>query len=90
MTCLGKDSIIKKKVYQLSIITLMFFLLFFVNPNLITSNLNSNDSIKSEITVDHQPHIANGESILFQGTESALNITDYGILYESNQVFAYS
>ncbi|MHA2181861.1 MAG: hypothetical protein ACXAAH_10595, partial [Promethearchaeota archaeon] len=59
--------------------------MLFINSNLINSNLSKNESIKNEIIADYNPQQANGESILFQGVESALNITDYGILFEPNQ-----
>jgi hypothetical protein len=59
--------------------------MFFINSNYNNITLKRDDTVKNEITGDYQPHIANGESILFQGVESALNVTDYGVLYESNQ-----
>ena len=69
MSLIGKSSVIKKKISYLSIITLMLFLMFFINSTLITTNLDRIDSIKSKTTIDNQPQIANSESILFQGTE---------------------
>ncbi|MBY8985771.1 MAG: hypothetical protein KGD65_11920 [Candidatus Lokiarchaeota archaeon] len=85
MTHIRKGSEIKKKVSHLTIIILMLFLMIFISSNLITTNLNRNDSIKSETTIDNNPQIANGESILFHGTEAPLNINDTGNLYEMNQ-----
>jgi len=85
MTRIGKGSVIKKKVSYLSIIILLLFLMVFINSNLITTNLNRNDSIKSETSIDHQPQMVNGESILFQGTEPFLNINDTGTLYKLGQ-----
>ncbi len=39
----------------------------------------------NSINPDNELKLANGDSILFQGIENALNITDYGNLYELNQ-----
>jgi len=85
MTHNKKHSILKKKTSYLFIISLMLFLMFFINSNVITTNLNGHESVKSENINHYQPQVANGESVLFQGTEDALNVTDYSILYESNQ-----
>ncbi|KKK41904.1 MAG: hypothetical protein Lokiarch_39000, partial [Candidatus Lokiarchaeum sp. GC14_75] len=90
MSLIGKSSVIKKKISYLSIITLMLFLMFFINSTLITTNLDRIDSIKSKTTIDNQPQIANSESILFQGTELFLNINDTGTLYNLNQEITVS
>ncbi len=89
-----KISLKKKRINCLFVIISMFFLILFINLNLINnSNLTIYDS--KNPNEDHNDSFqniktSNSESILFQGTEAHLNITDTGNFYEYNQEISVS
>ena len=65
--------------------------MIFINSNFVTPfQSNNNAYINEEKGFPQELKSANGDSILFQGTESSLNITDIGNLYEYNQEVSLS
>ena len=84
---------LKQKAGKLSTINISMiitFVVIFFSQALLLTNLNidlNEKSINFEPQTDYEYSLmsSNGDPILFQGTESSVNITDYGNLYELNQ-----
>ncbi|MFX1344561.1 MAG: hypothetical protein ACFFAI_05610 [Promethearchaeota archaeon] len=84
-------SSIKKKVNSLGIIALIFFSLLFFNC-MSNKTFQSDDNISFDDQEEFRQELknANGESIIFQGNEQPINITDTGILNKQNQEISLS
>jgi len=86
-----KVSTIKKKVCSLFFLILVLFPMIFINSNFVTPfHSNNNAYINEEKGFQQELKSANGDSILFQGTEQSLNITDTGNLYRFDQEISVS
>ncbi|MFX1418242.1 MAG: hypothetical protein ACFE9N_04895 [Promethearchaeota archaeon] len=83
-----KSRLKMRKKRSVLIATILFMVLL-INVTMFDKTIKSNSS--SNYTNDNfnqdnkKLEISNGETILFQGTESPLNITDTGNLYDFNQ-----
>jgi hypothetical protein len=65
----------------------MILLVMFLSSSFITFETNNNRIIgKDSNKILHQPSLADPDSVLFDGNEIPLNITDYGNLYDNNQI----
>jgi len=75
-----------KKVSVLRIANLTIILAIFISSSFLTPNSNNNAEIDRDLNNFSQiPLLADTDSILFEGNEISLNITDYGNLYDANQ-----
>jgi len=75
-----KKNFVQKKVYLLIILTI------FLSSSLLIPNFNNITGIDRNYDNFSQiPSIADTDSVLFEGNEISLNITDYGNLYETDQ-----
>jgi len=87
-------SIYKKKKIKTIIIGFIFFIILIFNVNFFNQSLHINNFINddSEYFRDYNDNLesANGETILFEGIGSPLNINDTGILYNMNQEISVS
>ncbi|MFX1363903.1 MAG: hypothetical protein ACFFCE_14015 [Promethearchaeota archaeon] len=76
----------KQKIVLISFIlfsTILFNSTFFNHILHVNSNVNNTNEYLEEIS--YNPESANSNSVIFEGIEPVLNITDYGVLYEKNQ-----
>ncbi len=85
MKIFSNNSLLKKISVRRTAILISFLAIF-----LSSSFLIPNSNLKTEIDRDFNspsqlPLIADIDSVLFEGNENALNITDYGNLYKYNQ-----
>ena len=88
------NSKLKKKLECMLIITLVISLAFLVDSNVFNNFQNnkydSDDTSSDERFFKDNVKNANGNSILFEGTEQVINITDTGNLYKLNQEVSLS
>ena len=83
----------KKKLQKLIFIGSILFLILLFDTNIFNifnQNADKYDKIDEFGQYDQSLLSANGESILFEGSEASLNITDFGNLYEYNQEISVS
>ena len=76
------------KIRSLFVLFIILLILPFLNSNLFYRFIEKNNSNligDNDESLGHNVRIAQGESILFQGTETTLNITDSGNLYDLDQ-----
>jgi len=91
---LTTKSFLKKNKPKITLIASILFLTLLVN--LYVFNISNQSSIYSNINGENfdgynqNLEISNGQSLLFQGIESSLNINDTGNLYELNQEITIS
>lgn len=82
-------SIFKKNKQKKVVIIFVFLLILLFNTMSFNQLLQTNTDIKDKNgileDINYNLEFANGESILFEGIESPLNITNTGNLYEFNQ-----
>ena len=72
-------------------IELMIILLIFLSSSFLIPNSNNITEIDSDFNNFSQtPLLADADSVLFEGNEISLNITDYGNLYDNNQEVSLS
>jgi len=75
-----------KKASDLRIAYLIVILAIFLSSSFLIPNSNNITHIdKGFNELSQLPLLADTDSVLFEGTEISLNITDYGNLYENNQ-----
>jgi len=81
----SNNSILKKNFVQKKV-TLLIILTIFLSSSLLIPKFNNITGIDRNYDYFSQiPSIADTDSILFEGNEISLNITDYGNLYETEQ-----
>jgi len=89
-----KNSKLGKKINYMLIITSMLSLVLLVNSNLLynfrVKSYDYDEKDNEEIFFNRDLKCSNGNSILFQGIESPLNINDTGNLFELNQEITVS
>ncbi|MCK4481450.1 MAG: hypothetical protein KAV01_13050, partial [Candidatus Lokiarchaeota archaeon] len=82
-------SIYKKKKIKTIVISFIFLIILLFNVNLFNQSLHINNFINNDSEdfgqYNHNLESANGETILFEGIGTALNINDTGVLYKSDQ-----
>ena len=87
-------SILKKNKPKITLIASILFLTLLVNTYLFNFSIQSNiySNFNSENFDEHNQNLesSNGQSFLFQGIESPLNVNDTGNLYELNQEITIS
>jgi len=75
-----------KKASALRIAYLTIILAIFLSSSFLIPNTNNFTEIEREFNKRSQiPLLAEGDSVLFEGNDISLNITDYGNLYEYDQ-----
>ena len=80
---------ILKKASVLRIAPLIIILSIFLSSSFLIPNFNNITEIDREFNNFSQtPLLADADSVLFEGNEISLNITDYGNLYDNNQEVA--
>ena len=71
------------------VISFIFFIILLFNVNFFNQSLHINNFINNDSEdfgqYNHNLESANGETILFNGIGTALNINDTGVLYKSDQ-----
>lgn len=86
--------IFKKRKQKIVLISFIIFLTFLINliffNHILHVNTNFNNADKDLDNFSQNLESANGDSILFEGIQSALNITDNGNLYKTNQEVSLS
>ena len=85
MKKLSTNSILNKSSV-LRIASLIIILTMFLSSSFLIQNSNNITEIDRENNgFSQMPLLADVDSVLFEGTENALNITDYANLYEYDQ-----
>ena len=80
------DNSLVKKASVLRKINLMIILLVFLSSSFLFLNSNNITEIDNDSNnFSHKPLLADTDSVLFEGNEISLNITDYGNLYKYDQ-----
>ncbi|MFX0047735.1 MAG: hypothetical protein ACFE8G_06145, partial [Candidatus Hermodarchaeota archaeon] len=84
---LVKNNFHLNKASALRITTFIFILTIFLSSSFFTTNSNNKaeDLDRNFNDISQIPVSADIDSVLFEGIELPLNITDYGNLYDSNQ-----
>ncbi len=81
----SNNSLLKKKIV-LRITTIIIILVIFLSSSFHIPNSNIITEIKNDFNdFSQKPLLADTDLVLFEGNENALNITDYGNLYDNNQ-----
>ncbi|MFX1443725.1 MAG: hypothetical protein ACFFHV_09955 [Promethearchaeota archaeon] len=84
----NKKKIKNKGILEISFLSSIIVILFLIQINNISPLLSPNCKVNENqnlTTFNDSLRISADKDILFQGTEEALNITDYGNLYKPNQ-----
>jgi len=80
-----------KKVSVLRIANLIIILTIFLSSSFLIPNSNKITEVDRDFNNFSQiPLLADTDSVIFEGNENALNITDYGNLYEYDQEVSLS
>ncbi|NVM45334.1 MAG: hypothetical protein HWN79_10485, partial [Candidatus Lokiarchaeota archaeon] len=80
------NNVLLKKASALRLVSLIIILTIFLSSSLLIPNFNNITGIDRNYDNFSQiPSIADTDSVLFEGNEISLNITDYGNLYETDQ-----
>lgn len=80
-----------KRVSVLKIASLIIILTIFLSSSFLIPNSNNIPEIDRDFNnFSQMPLIADIDSVLFEGNEISLNITDYGNLYDNNQEVSLS
>ncbi len=88
MKKVSNNSLLKKSLV-LRIAYLIIILGIFLSSSFLIPNSKNIKKIDSDFNYYSQsPLLADSDSILFEGNEISLNITDYGNLYENNQLIS--
>ena len=75
-----------KKVSVLRIANLIIILTIFLSSSFLIPNSNKITEVDRDFNNFSQiPLLADTDSVIFEGNENALNITDYGNIYKFNQ-----
>lgn len=80
------NNLLLKKVSVLRIAYLIIILAIFLSSSFLIPNSNNITEIDRDLnSLSQIPLLADSDSVLFEGNENALNITDYGNLYKYDQ-----
>ncbi|MFX0011240.1 MAG: hypothetical protein ACFE9R_13065, partial [Candidatus Hermodarchaeota archaeon] len=66
-------------------LSLMVMLMLFLSSCFVVLETDKNTTDGNSKIIPQKPVLADPESIIFEGNEISLNITDYGNLYKDNQ-----